>query len=222
MPRVSYAFLFSFAVFGCATVQMPDVPEFHPANPAASEAARAPLFDILNVNPALPPELPVTEGEHHPPQRGEMGMEHDSMPMEEQKQEEASPPEHAHADAHPAAPPSPDKELYGVVTRPGMKEGLARPEPFQQKIKRGEARMEPIKIPHEQRGMYTDETLYHEHKPPYSTRIVHPGRDMQKVPVEGKREWACPMHPEVRAQTPGGRCPTCDTLLVPVKVDGNG
>ena len=246
----------SVVLIGCATPRVPEIPEYHPASASAPQAARAPLFDILNVDPLAPPELPVPEGankspEHHPPKMGEMDMQHGQMPMghesnepsdhehpesHQQPQDSAPMPEgvkkpaqdetqhHAmemeHAEQHEAKPRQ--HELHGVVDRPGMKPGQAEPKPFEQRIKRGEAEMDPIVIPSEQRGMKTDETLYHEHEPPYSTRIIHPRRPRYLQPVEGEQIWVCPMHPKVNVETPGGRCPKCRAILVPVKVPENG
>lgn len=205
MGRHKYALLLGMILFaGCASVRMPEIPEYHPANPRASEATRAPWLDILNVNPAATPELPVPEGEHHAPEMdADMEMNHGEMPMAGKQEEAPPPPSPAHPEPHhgePRQPASvPEKQLHGVVIQPGMKEGVARPRPFR---------------PH---AMTTDETHYHEHEHRYSTRIVHPERGGNNVPVEGQREWTCPAHRAVRAETPGGRCPTCNAILVPVK-----
>jgi hypothetical protein len=96
------------------------------------------------------------------------------------------------------------------------------PQPRPEKdIERGEASMDPVQAPTEQRGMNADSTLYHEHEERYSTKIVHPRRELENAVAVGPQLWICPRHPEIRVDTPGGRCPECSTVLVPVKVQSD-
>lgn len=218
---------------GCTTLEMPPVPEYHPAHALAPEGVMEPSFKVLSIEPELPPNLPVPEGEQQPPPK--MKMESGGGMGDGEQKKDGATPEHSGA----AWGDELDKPLHGQVDRPGMQdampeggegpEGLEVPEMSVEKrsyyqeridddIKRGEAQMDPVVVPSEQRGMHTAESLYHKHQAKYSTQIVHPRRVTQEEDVVGPQVWLCPRHPRVAVRTPGGRCPTCETILVPVKV----
>jgi hypothetical protein len=220
---------------GCGTVKPPEVPEFHPASPHAPQALRIEAFDVLTPVPTPPPSLPVPEGMQQPPPKMDMGGEGmGKMPgdsMDNMGKGEVS-HEHGHAE-HEAPAPSP--ELHGPAPREGMMQGMpegtpqpqysqdhARPsdtlyqERIDDDIKRGEAKMDPVKIPSEQRGMHVDSSHYHQHKHHDSTHIVHPERDDERSHKTDRHIWACPMHPDYTLDTPGGRCPQCGAILVPI------
>jgi hypothetical protein len=221
-------------IAGCGTVQPPEVPEFHPASPHAPQALRIDAFDVLTPVPAPPPSLPVPEGMQQPPPKmdmgGGMGKMHDGSMKNMGKGEMSL--EHGHPDRDA---PSPPPEMHGPAPREGMMEGMPQGEPQPQysqdharpsdtlyqeriddEIKRGEAKMDPVKIPSEQRGMHTDPEHYHRHEHHDSTHIVHPDRDEEHRDATGSQIWACPMHPEYTLETPGGRCPQCGAILAPI------
>jgi hypothetical protein len=203
--------LAAFALAGCASnLQPPEIPEYHPASPHASQAPRIQAFDVLTVTATSPPELPVPEGMQRPAKDPEMndmqhgGMDHGSMPMQAP----------SGTVEHEAQTP---RQGQMPEDHPPLQDGQHRHE-IDDDIKRGEAPMQDkIVVPREQRGMNADSTLYHEHKNDDSTHIRHPNRS-QDSSISGKHVWLCPMHPKFAVATPGGRCPECDTVLVPVRV----
>lgn len=227
LKRMTFLTLLFFG--GCAsTPELPVVPQYHPAHAAASQAPRLQAFDVLDVAPVPQPALPVPPAAEMPakdPEKRQQMPESGSMKM---KQSTTASPEGSVEETAGGA-------LQGVVEREGMlqahpeqmpgqgaRQDHPRPQDtlYQERLdddlQRMEAPMQHIKIPSEQRGMGADTEAYHVHKHHDSTHITHPGRSLEGVPAGGEQVWKCPMHPEVSVETPGGRCPQCDTVLVPV------
>lgn len=239
--RHSYLLFILPILCGCATTpELPLVPEYHPAHADANQAPRIQAFDVLDVAPMPQPELPVPPAvELSPQDREKMQGMHSGHQMKHSSGGESENNDGKLTTAAPegSVEESAGEHLHGAVEREGMlqphpesmlgqgqRQDHPRPqdtlykEQIDDDVWQMEAPMQPIKIPSEQRGMGTDSDAYHVHKHHDSTHITHPDRSLETAPIGGKQAWACPSHPKIVVETPGGRCPHCDTVLVPVRV----